>query len=184
MNIQCVKAGVFGGLTFFFWSMVMWMAVNLHAGYHQSLPLEQEAAITEFLKNNIPQKGLYIYPSMQETDHQLAAEKMQKGPFFLMMIHPQGTDPSMATPMLLGVLANIVVAIIVAWIISQCGPLTFWKQVRVGILTIFAGMFLPVFAQWNWWGYPNAYLFTMIFDFIVGWTLANMAIVRTLKKNT
>ena len=167
-----------GGLVFFFWSSFAWMALNLHGSYYQSLPSDQESTIRAYLRNTISQPGLYTSPGMDQSDPNKATQMMKTGPLIFMNIHPRGINPSMGKSLFLGLVINIIVSFFLTFMLSHTRDASYWKKVRLVVMVMLAGMIIPVFANWNWWHFPSAYLFTMILDFVVGWSLAGMAITR------
>jgi len=55
----------------------------------------------------------------------------------------------------------------------------------VGV-TVFFSLFAvttAVLPNWSWWGFPNSYIGFVIFDHVVGWTLAGFVLGKLVPKN-
>ena len=49
----------------------------------------------------------------------------------------------------------------------------------LGILGIvFCGIFTAILTNWSWWGFSNTYTGFLIFDHLVGWTLAGFVLAK------
>jgi len=96
MNVL-LKGAVIGGLIAFTWTNVSWMVLPWHHMTISTLP--NEAPIAESLKNNVTESGLYILPWTKEKTQEAyedGFQKMEKGPYAYMVVHPDGIKKSMA----------------------------------------------------------------------------------------
>ena len=63
---QVALAGIAGAVVFYVWGMLAWMAVPLHTATLAGLP--NEAAVTEALKDQTLETGVYVVPYSSNPD--------------------------------------------------------------------------------------------------------------------
>jgi hypothetical protein len=177
---RIILAGILGGIVIFIAGAVIHVATPLgHAGI-ESLPNDQ--AVGQLLKSTGPSKdGFYIFPAYDMSKKHTAAEdaefqaKYTAGPTGILIYHPTGA-PWM-NPKTLGteLATNIVIALLAAFIVS----LSSWSfGQRVLVVTLF-GLIAWVsisLSNWNWYGFPTAYILAEGFEQIVDFLLCGIVI--------
>ena len=132
-----VLGGVLGGLVLFVWGWVSWGVLPWH-GMTLS-QFQDENAVEEVLKKNAPEGGIYILPAMCEYDESLSEEEntairekmmeKMKETFFFTSISLGGAK-SMAAMMLVTLVANMLSAALMTWLLLQTTATTFIARVR------------------------------------------------------
>lgn len=192
---RVLLAGFVGGVLLFSWGSLSHMAIGLGNSSVQQLP--QEQAVLTALKTNIPQAGFYFFPGMgtpppanasaQERTNAMKAfeQKYERGPYGILIYHPNGTNPTSPRQLLIEFALNLVEAMILAFVVSQAKGLTGFQS-RVG-LVILVGILAAITTNieyWDWYGFPANYTVAYMFDKVVGFLIAGIAIASVLKKTT
>jgi hypothetical protein len=179
--------GVVGGLVIFFWGFVSHMLLPIGEMGMRAIPHEE--GIAAAMKNDVLEPGLYFVPGrdmskkLTEEEMQAHTEKIGKGPYGFMVIHPNGRDVSLVKRLPIELGTNVVCALLAAIIVSQLRP---GFVVRVGCVTLM-GVLASLMTSvpfWNWYGFPTEFTLAQIIEHSVGWLLAGIvlaAIVRPSK---
>ncbi len=188
-------AGFVGGVLLFSWGSLSHMAIGLGNTGVQQLP--QEQPVLAALQANIPKAGFYFFPGMgappaanatpkQRTAAMKAFEqKYERGPYGILIYHPDGTNPRSPRQLLIEFVLDLVEVMILAIVVSQAKELTGFHT-RVG-LVVLVGILAAITTNveyWNWYGFPADYTFGFMFDKVVGFLIAGIAIAAVLKKTT
>ena len=104
------------GLVLFVWGFISWTVLPWHNMVANKFA--NEAAVSQALKENSPQKGVYYLP-YSEKDH----GPNQVGAFVNVL--PQGTEMNMGKQMAIGVITQIIGAFLVLMLLSQTSGLTY-----------------------------------------------------------
>ncbi len=163
------------GLVLFVWGFVSWVVLPWHMMVVNKFT--NEAAISQALKENSPQRGVYYLP-YSEKDH----GPNQVGAFVNVL--PEGTEMNMGKQMATGVVIQIVSAFLVLMLLSQTSGLTFWGKVGFFALVGLIIGFVSHAPYWNWFGFPTPYIVVTILDILIGWTLAGLAVAKFAQVKT
>ncbi len=173
-------AAVTGGLILFVWTALSWMALPFHTMNLNSIPDEDNAIAA--LGEYVTESGVYQYPGMGP-DQALVAEKLSKGPRLFMLFRTDGADMMDPMQFVRGLILNIIVAGLIAFLLSKAVFSLPTYGSRILFVTLFS--LLPVFhvefAMANWWGFPLDYILVNVFDHVAGFALAGLAIAWFIK---
>ena len=183
MTKRIVMAGVVAGLVLFFWSFISHLVLPLGEVGVSSLPADE--TISPLLRENITEPGFYFFPGMEErpgmSEEEAEAawnaflEKAERGPWGVIIYHPEGLDPLSMGSMVGELLLNITVCLLAAFLVSVT-TLGFGGRVLfVALLGAFAAINVHV-SYWNWYGFPADYTAGVMVDEIMGFFLAGVAI--------
>lgn len=186
MSKSLFKCAAIGGLIVFIWGMLSWMVFPWHKNCFQKFV--DEKSVAQVIQQNAPADGIYILPNTmgytdQTSKEQISSgmELLEKGPFVFASVRKQGVGRITAKPFILNLVTQMIGAWIVAWMLMQAKGLKFKKQ--VAFVTLF-GLGVGVLSQlpdWNWRGFSCCYVLVHLFDYIVGWFLAGLAIAKLNK---
>lgn len=157
------------GVVLFVWGFISWALLPWHMAVANKFT--DEAAVSQALKANAPRAGVYFLP-FSEADH----GPNQAGAFANVL--PQGTEMNMGKQMSIGLITQIVSAFLVLGLASMTSGLTYWGKVGFISLTGLTIGFVSHAPYWNWFGFPAPYIGVMIFDTLIGWTLAGLAVAK------
>jgi hypothetical protein len=182
---QLLLGALIGGIILFVWGWLSWSVFPIHTASIKSI--ENEEAVISSMHVNMTQKGVYVFPGMPTTQDQTAmdewAQKYQQGPVGMIIYDPDGSEPMMASQMIVGIILSIVSSFIAAWFLSRSTAISssyFARVAYIGMLGIFVSLVVHV-VNWNWMGYPLDYTISWIMDAVIGWTLAGLGISAMVK---
>ena len=158
-----------GGLVMFIWGFISWAILPWHMTTAKKF--SDEAAVSQVLKENAPQKGVYFLPFSEE-DH----GPEQVGAFANVL--PGGTDMNMSVMMLTGLVTSCVSAFLGLCLLSMTGGLSYWGKVGFFALLGLAIGFVSHAPYWNWFSFSTAYINVIILDILITWILAGLAVAR------
>jgi len=164
-----------------------WMALPLHTPTIERIP--DESALTDTLKGQQLETGVYVAPGGEEADMSDPDSEFSKrhnaGPIYVLVYQKEGA-PVMGPKVLLGgFLIDLLAASLVACML-QCaagGCCCNGYLARVGFVAGF-GVFVALvghLSYLNWMSFPLGYTIVFCVDVIVGWTLAGLAIAAVIK---
>lgn len=186
LSKSLLKSALLGGLIVFVWGLVSWMVLPMHKFcFHK---FTNESSVASAIKENAPQKGIYILPNTYGYDENASQSEMRKaiemtdhGPFMFASVVPTGMSRNMAGPLVLSFIIQVIGAFIISWMLSRTKGLTFWHKVKfVTIFGLGVGV-LGLLPSWNWLGFPGGYVFVNVVDLIIGWFLAGLAIAKLVR---
>lgn len=163
------------GLVLFVWGLISHVVLPWHNWGANKFT--NEAAISQVLKDNAPQQGVYYLP-YSEKDH----GPNQVGAFANVL--PQGTEMNLGKQMALGVLIPTLSAFLVLSLLSKTVSLTYWGKVGLFSLVGLIIGFASHAYYWNWFGFPASYVVITILDTLIGWTLAGLAVAKFMREKT
>ena len=178
--------GLVGGIILFVWSFLAWVILPLHTPTLHGIT--NEDAVISVLQQSLQSKGVYIFPhnpgmSAGEGAQSAWTDKMKRGPTGLIIYNPDGTDPMMPGQMIVGLILNVLSAVLVAWLLSRSTALAssyFGRVTFCGLFAIFVTLF-DYLSMWNWMGYPQDFTVALILDSFIGWLLAGLGIAAIVK---
>src|SRR6185436_8714773 len=137
---KTLLGGLVGGIILFVWSFLAWVVLPLHTSTLHTIP--NEDAVVAALKPALPEKGVYplrANPGMSadKATQEAWLAKVSQGPTGLMIYNPGGVDPMMAGQMGVGVLLDILSALVVSWLLTRSTAFSAPYISRV----MFCGMF-------------------------------------------
>lgn len=185
-----LKNGLIAGVILFAWGMISWMALPWHKT--TMMKFGNETIVQQALQWNTQAAGVYILPNScqipkntpadkQKEMKQKAMQQMEKGPFVVAVVQPNGIG-SMKKLMIQGFAIQLIGAFLASWLLLQAKIKSFGgKLMFVGVFALAAAVFgyLP---YWNWFGFPTFYTLLDCADLLIGWLLAGTAIA-VLSKN-
>ncbi len=157
------------GVLLFVWGFISWAVLPWHMMVASKFT--NEAAVSQVLKANAPQTGVYYLP-FSEKDH----GPDQVGAFANVL--PQGTEMNMGRQMSIGLVTQIVSAFLVLSLLSMTRGLTYWGKAGFFALAGLTIGFVSHAPYWNWFGFPAPYVGVTILDSLIGWTLAGLAVAK------
>lgn len=162
--IRRALAAFGAAILMFMWGFVFWASGAIDPFTH--LSSEGETAITEALRANAPQHGLYAIPDTKG-DQATAAQRMAQGPFALLFVQPAGAQ--MADPKVMGVgfLHMFVTAFLIGLLLTWVLPATptWMDRFKVVALMGVTAAFFVHLGNPIWWHYPvGASLLFAVYD--------------------
>lgn len=135
-------------------SSIIHMMTPLHKNDFRKAP--DENALTEAIRKLALPPGDYMVPkpsSMQDMKSPEFAERVKRGPNFMMTVFP-GNWSGMGRQLTLWFLFSLVVIVIAAWVAgTAAGPGSDWHLVfHYAAITSFMGYAGALWPQWIWYG--------------------------------
>ncbi|MEO8275877.1 MAG: hypothetical protein ABI639_06625 [Thermoanaerobaculia bacterium] len=172
---KVLLAGLVGGLVIFFWGFLAHMVLPIgEMGYR---PMPVNSPLLEAMKSNLSEPGLYYFPGKEAGRKQTKTEdvvwesKYKVGPTGLLLYHPTGEDHVSGKRLGIEMASDIAGALLLAYLLSALGG-SIAKKIRFSVLAGIFGWVSISLIEWNWYGYPGAWLAGELIDQIVGWGLA------------
>ena len=180
-------AGIAGGLVVFVWGFLSWVVLHFSEDYtHQFV---DEDAVAAVLAENAdgPEPGFYVIPGMVGPDGAMLDEEQWKEraggmAYAMVMMHPGGFHANPAVMLPRGLLIEILGALLIAWLVAATGPArSYAARAKVGVaMALFAGLAGPM-INWNFMLAPTDWTLLLMFDMLVGWTLAGLVIAAFVR---
>ena len=183
---KVVKGAIIGGVIVFLWCLVSWMILPWHSMVF--MKFNDEQSVAQAIKDSAPASGIYVLPNTYDYSSSTPTEQMQEGlalmqagPTMFASVQIQGIGQKSVRPFVISLLIQIIGAGIVTWMLLHTKGLQY-KQ-RVGFATLYgiAIWILGVLPSWNWWYFPMSYILFILFNLVVGWFLAGLAIAKICK---
>ena len=178
--------GIIAGFVMFMWSSVAHLALPI--GYMGISGTPGEDAVLAALKNSGAGSGLYIMPgndflqslSKSSAEQQAAMKAMedkQKASGWAMIIyHPEGGVGINLRTLGLQLFSQVIVCWIFSFALWAAMPRIRSFSMRVWLVAIMG--LLPFvgsdFPNWNWYGFPSAYVAGKVLDYGIGAVLAGV----------
>jgi len=163
---------VTAGVVLFVWGFISWAVLPWHNLVASKFT--NEAAVSQVLKENAPQQGVYFLP-FSEKDH----GPDQVGAFA--NVQPHGTDMNMGRQMATALATQIIGAFLVLMLLMHTSLANYWGKVGFMALVGLTIGFVSHAPYWNWFGFPAPYVLVTILDSTIGWSLAGLAVSRFLQ---
>jgi len=190
MAKRILLAGILGGIVMFIWQGIAHMASPLGNAGIQNLPLED--VVTQQLRDEVANPGLYLFPGMPATsgmskEQQQAAmnstmQKYRKGPIGLLVFTPGGQEPLSPTRFLIQFLCNLLAGLLAAFLLARSGWLKSYAG-RLGIVTLLG--IIPTLMvnlpYWNWYGFPTSYTLAQFADQVLAFFVLGLVVAKTIK---
>lgn len=166
----CLKVGIMGGIVLFIWSFISWMVLPWHATTSQVF--QSEVAVSQAITANAPVSGIYILPAVKgET----------AGPMVFASVNLGGAPSSMTMSLGVSLLAEIIAATLVAWLLMKTNKLNYLNKVAFVVAVAVVAILVKDLSAWNWMGFDTHYTLVMMADTLVGWFLAGLVMAKLTK---
>ena len=186
MRRAVLLGGLIGGVVLFIWGMVSYMLLPWHTATLEKFT--NESAMAQALSAQAPRSGMYILPNPHRYDPTLTAEqrktaedqamtRMMQGPFLFAAVSLHGAR-DMGLAMVLNLLANILAAGLVTWLLLKTTGLTYWGRVGFVVVLAFTTCLIAYVPYWIWWGFSGSFTAVEFADHLLGWGLTGLAIAR------
>ena len=179
MNSRSFLAALAAAFVVFVWQGISHMALPW---FHDSLnKFENEAAMVEAFKANSKVDGIYHLPQADMKD-EAAMKQMETGVSVFVAVKLNGRG-GMAQSLVHQFIYNLLGALFVTFLLTKLSHSG--TGCRVGV-TVFFSLFAIVTAilpNWSWWAFSNSFTGFMVFDHLVGWTLAGFVLAKLVPKN-
>lgn len=179
-------SGIIAGIVVTIWGMVAWMILDLHKDTLKNCPDDKTMAI--LMLGSMDEHAAYIIPARPQTNEETATKeymsRLEAGPIAVIFFYPGGSDRDMIKQIVIGIIINIITAILAAWFLSRSSAVTqpYLNRVAfVGFLAVFASLAIH-FQNWNWMYFPPRYTTAMSADLIIGWILGGLVIATFIKE--
>jgi hypothetical protein len=165
--LKILLAALLGGIVMFLWDGLSHEVLPLGEAGVQGL--HNEAAIVAVLKENVKQRGIYIFPggemfqpgltSAQKQEAMKKAEAQFKaGPAGIMVVNPGGIDTS-ATMFVSQCVFDILAMLVAVILLAKASAL---RGYGARVLFITAIGLVPTLnaelPYWNWYGFPTTFI--------------------------
>ena len=181
---RVLLAGILGGVVAFIWSAVVHMLPSTQA-MGLSLLNEKEAAVLTSLKANVTQPGLYFFPGINlaskpsESEKNGWVERYRSGPVGLLLYRPVGGEMMEPGQLIVEFVSTLACAFIAAVILTATVGSYLKRVLIVAAMGLFTWLALSI-SQWNWYGYPFAFITLDLLDQAIGWLLAGLAMAAMI----
>ena len=190
---SCLAAFV-AALVVFVWQSVSHMFIPW---FHKSLnSFADQNATREFLLENAKVNGeltdgMYLLPNVDifqedkdkiKSEQEAAQKQMAEGVSVFAAVVTQGRG-GFAESLVKQFIINLAGALLVAFMLSKLSH--DGMGCRVGVTVFFAlfAIVTAVLPNWTWWAYSGTYTGFLIFDHLVGWTMAGFVLGKMMPKN-
>ena len=181
---QVVMGGLVGGVVFFVYLWISWIALPFHTMAFTEV--ENTKPIADAMKAEGYETGLYTVPSMTEweANEEDFVARHEAGPVIPFLVYY--TDGmSMMSPMMYikGIITTLVAAFLVALMMKLALPNLNGYMHRVLVATAF-GVFAAVVGPLtlgNWMMFPAGYVWAEVLDQVLGWTLVGLVMAPVIK---
>lgn len=167
-----ILSSIVGGIVLFVWGFVSHAILPWYDGVWNQFTDEQ--AVSRVLQGNAPEKGLYYLPYSEEPSESYQTEA------FINILPPDSLlNPSYQ--MAMGMVINILSVFLVVLLLSKTKEMSYREMVGFFALAGLVIGFVSHAYYWNWFGFPATYFLVTVLDMTVGWTLAGLAVAKTLR---
>lgn len=178
------KGALTGGIILFVWSMLSWIWIPWHRQVIRGFVNETQVASA--LRHNAPISGMYILPdpylpkahyTSEEVTRELAPKEklLLEGPVMFAAIQAQGMRMKAYEPIVIALSVQILGAGLAMWMLLQARRLSYFRAVWFVTLAGALIWLLGVFPFWIWWGFSLPFVYVVLFDTLIGWMLAGLA---------
>lgn len=179
---RILMAALVGGVIVFMWGFFSHTVLPIGEMGLSTLP--NEDAVLASLESQLPEAGLYIFPSeglggeLTGTQMKEWERKYQTGPAGLLAYRPiggtQAFEPKrLIVELLSNIFACFVAASLLAMIVGGYGR----RVLATALLGAFAWLSISI-SQYNWYGFTSMYALAEGIDQVVSFALAGLAIAK------
>jgi hypothetical protein len=87
----------------------------------------------------------------------------------------------MAAPLLINFLAQVVAAILMAWLLSRAHRSSYIGRVGFVLIVAFIACIIKDVPAWNWLGFDRQYTMVMMGDTLIGWFFAGLVLAKYIR---
>jgi hypothetical protein len=190
---RIILAGVVAGVVAFAWGFVS----HAMLGFTENVvrPIPNETAVIGTLAENVKAPGVYVFPDAGMTASMKGTREQQKAgmdawqkayavqPHGLLVFTPPSGPWNMGAMMGLQLVIQILCGLVAALLLSLAAPSIPAFLGRVLFVAAF-GLFAVVRIDGsyaNWYGFPTTYLGLSLFDVVIEWLIAGIALAALIK---
>lgn len=166
---QKLLPSLVAGVVLFIWGFISWTVLPWHDAVANKFV--DEVVVSQILKDNSPQSGVYYLPFSPE-DH----TPDRVGAFVNVTI--EGMDMNMGRQMAIALLTQIIGAFLVLTLLGTKRDMSYGCKVGFFSLVGLTIGFVSHAPYWNWFGFSTPYTAVMIADSMIAWTLAGLVAAR------
>lgn len=170
-----IKGGIIAGIILFIWGVLSWMVLPWHMMTLHSF--NDEKTVSELVVSNTPESGIYVLP-MRQAQSTEQAEQTAPQAFIFAAVNTQGMPASMTMPMLIGLISQIIAAIIVGWMLSHTTGFSYAGRVVFAMAFAIAAGIVTHGAYWNWFTFDTKYTLVEMADLLIGWFFAGLILAK------
>jgi hypothetical protein len=186
MRRTLVLGGSLGGVALFVWGMISYMLLPWHTATLEKFT--DETAVSQALSAHAAGSGMYLLPNphrydpgLSDAQRKAAQEdgmtRMMQGPFMFAAVGLRGTRDTGAA-LALNLLANILSASLVTWLLLQTTGLHYWGRVGFVVAIALTTCVIAYAPYWIWWSFSSSFTAVEFADHLTGWALTGMVISR------
>jgi hypothetical protein len=189
MTKKILLAAILGGVLMFFWEGLAHDALPIGKSGLKALSNEQ---VITALKDNVKEAGLYVFPWAEPAPGMTKEQKLElmrksqeqwyAGPSGLMVFHPSGPGSSFPSQLATQLTTDIVLMLLAAFLLTKAVSLNGY-----GARVLFVALLglIPTLAtgipQWNWYGFPAAFVLAQAFTHLVGFLLGGLIVAKLVR---
>ena len=183
MRKTLFKAAIVGGIIAFLWSIFSWTAIDWPSMVFKTFCDERKVA--QVIQDNTTSSGMYLLPNPYgetEGDSSFRSELYKNGPIVFASVQKDGIK-DMKSSLVLSFISEILAAFIIAWGLSKTKGLSYLQ--KVGFVTLYGGVMISILGilpGFLWKGFPFLYTLLSIFDIVLGWVLAGLAMAKIVAR--
>ena len=170
---KLIIGGLVGGILVFLWQTLSWTVLDLHGKEYQQAPAQD--SVLSFLNSQFSETGQYYLPHAKEgassKEKQQMQEEMQGKPWAVVSFH-KAYDMNMVTNIIRGLLAAIISAFFVCWILIKQTNTSFLTTFISSLLIGLVGYLFIPYAMNIWFQAPG--VVTNFVDVLISWGLCGL----------
>jgi hypothetical protein len=179
MMQKIMKCGFIGGFILFIWGAVAWTILPWQMNQFKTFSDEKDVRFT--IRDNAPESGLYLLPSLHNAssdERAMEAKKqMREGPVIFASVNLEGKSPSVFGSSVAALITKVVAACIVAAFLCR-SHLDYNRSVKfITGLGFIIGMMASI-PYVIWFGFPGMFAISCIIESTIGWFFAGLAMSR------
>lgn len=182
---RVLLGGLLGGVVVFVWSALSWMLLPWH--FSTLGRFNDESAVARVLARNATHSGIYVLPNPRRSSTQAGAgaesSPPAKGtPLVFASVRLPGDSPDMAQAFSGSLAIQLLGAMLAAWLLSMTRGLGYLRRVLFVALTGAFAAVVGCLPYWNWWGFSAEFTAVGMFDLMIGWFFAGLAIAKLVAR--
>ena len=176
---KILLGALLGGLTVFLWQAISHVPLPW---FHTSLnQFENPEEVEKVLAANAKQDGMYLLPNpgMDASTEEMAQGETQMTEGFSVFgsINQKGRL-GYGKALAFQFLYNVLGAALITFILCQFKEGGYGCRIGVAVFFALFAIFTAILPNWSWWGFSNTFTGFLIFDHLVGWTLAGFVLAK------
>lgn len=180
-----LSGSLLGAVGLFVGGMVFWTVLPLSFSVMHAVP--KPKAVVKTLQTHLPKSGVYLYPMPSEREgkdaERLFLARHKAGPLVMMFYRKEGLDPMQPSVFVLGILQQLVSALLVGLLLWMALPRLTSFEKRYGfvvLLGIFASVWVDLSAP-IWFHQPWDYHLFNALSRVGSWMLAAIPLAWLLR---